>query len=61
MLTATTTGRLVDAFGYVDFYWGTTVAALPGVLLFWWMSRSGLVDRSIGSAGVEGEGDARAG
>ena len=61
VLTATTTGRLVDAFGYVDFYWGTTVAALPGVLLFWWMSRSGLVDRSIGSAGVEGEGDARAG
>jgi PAT family beta-lactamase induction signal transducer AmpG len=25
------------------------------------MARSGLVDRSIGSAGVEGEGDARAG
>ncbi len=61
VLTATTTGRLVDAFGYVAFYWGTTVAALPGVLLFWWMARSGLVDRSIGSAGVDGPGDARAG
>ena len=59
VLTATTTGRLVDRFGYVDFYWGTTVVALPGVLLFWWMARSGLVDRSIGSAGMAGEGDAR--
>jgi len=58
VLTATTTGRLVDWFGYVDFYWGTTLAALPGVLLFWWMARSGLVDRSIGSAGHEGRGEA---
>ena len=60
LLTATTTGRLVDAIGYVDFYWLTTAAAMPGVLLFWWMSASGLVDRSIGSAAVEGAGDVRA-
>lgn len=59
VLTATTTGQLVDRFGYVLFYWGTTVVALPGVLLFWWMSRSGLIDRSIGSAGIAGEGDVR--
>ncbi|NYD90149.1 PAT family beta-lactamase induction signal transducer AmpG [Sphingomonas melonis] len=59
VLTATTTGRLVESFGYVAFYWGTTLAALPGVLLFWWMCRSGLIDRSIGSAGVAGEGDVR--
>ena len=59
ILTATTTGQLVDRFGYVAFYWGTTFAALPGVLLFWWMSRSGLIDRSIGSAGTAGEGDVR--
>ncbi|WP_445192653.1 AmpG family muropeptide MFS transporter [Sphingomonas sp. Tas61C01] len=61
LLTATTAGALVERFGFVDFYWGTTVAAVPGVLLFWWMSRSGLVDRSIGSAGIAGEGDAREG
>lgn len=61
VLTATTTGRLVDAFGYVAFYWGTTLIALPGVVLFWWMARSGLVDRSIGTAGVAGEGDAQDG
>ncbi|MGN6278075.1 MAG: AmpG family muropeptide MFS transporter [Sphingomonas sp.] len=61
LVTGTTAGALIDAFGYVDFYLLTTVIALPGVLLFWWMARSGLVDRSIGSAGVAGEGDARAG
>jgi PAT family beta-lactamase induction signal transducer AmpG len=45
--------------GYVNFYLLTTVAALPGILLFWWMMRVGLVDSSIGTAGVEGPGDAR--
>jgi PAT family beta-lactamase induction signal transducer AmpG len=37
------------------------VLAFPGVLLFWWMMRSGLVDRSIGDAGTAGEGDVRTG
>ncbi|WP_294280869.1 MFS transporter [uncultured Sphingomonas sp.] len=59
ILSGTTAGALVERFGYVDFYVLTTIVALPGVILFWWMARSGLVDRSIGSAGVEGEGDAR--
>lgn len=58
--TGTTAGALIEQFGYVDFYLLTTALALPGVALFWWMSRTGLVDRSIGSAGVAGEGDARA-
>ena len=61
LLTAFSAGALVERFGYVDFYLMTTVVALPGVVLFWWMSRSGLVDRSIGSAGVEGKGDVRQG
>lgn len=59
LLTATTAGGLVERFGYVDFYWMTTVVAFPGVILFWWMCRTGLVDRSIGSAGTVGEGNAR--
>lgn len=59
LLTATTAGALVEQFGYVAFYWMTTVVAFPGVLLFWWMIRTGLVDQSIGSAGEEPvEGDA---
>jgi MFS transporter, PAT family, beta-lactamase induction signal transducer AmpG len=61
IVTGTTAGALIEALGYVNFYLLTTVAALPGVALFWWMSRSGLVDRSIGSAGTAGEGDARVG
>jgi PAT family beta-lactamase induction signal transducer AmpG len=60
VLTGTSAGALVDEMGYVNFYWLTTLAALPGILLFWWMMRMGLIDQSIGSAGVAGEGDARA-
>ena len=58
-LTGTTAGALVETMGYVNFYLLTTAAALPGILLFWWMMRAGLVDSSIGTAGVEGAGDAR--
>jgi len=52
-LTGTTAGSLIEAMGYVNFYLLTTVVALPGVLLFWYMIRSGLADVSIGSAGRE--------
>lgn len=52
LLTATTAGAMVEQFGYVTFYWITTIVALPGVFLFWWMIRSGLVDQAIGDAGV---------
>lgn len=60
VVTGTTAGALVERFGYFDFYLLTTLLALPGVVLFWWMSRSGLIDRSVGTAGTEGPGDARA-
>jgi len=55
-LTGTTVGAMIDAIGYVNFYLLTTVVALPGVILFWFMIRSGLADVSIGSAGKEGAG-----
>ncbi|MES2492796.1 MAG: MFS transporter [Pseudomonadota bacterium] len=51
LLTGTTAGALIEALGYINFYLLTTVAAVPGIVLFWWMSRTGLVDASIGSAG----------
>jgi PAT family beta-lactamase induction signal transducer AmpG len=60
LVTGTTAGAMIEAFGYPSFYLLTTVLALPGIVLFWWMMRSGLIDRSIGSAGTSGEGDARA-
>jgi len=59
-LTGTTAGGLIDALGYFNFYLLTTAAAVPGIILFWWMMRAGLIDQSIGSAGVAGEGDVRA-
>ncbi len=53
-LTGTTAGALIESFGYADFYLLTTLLALPGVALYWFMMRSGLVDRSVGSAATEG-------
>jgi PAT family beta-lactamase induction signal transducer AmpG len=53
LITGTTAGAMVEAFGFVDFYLFTTVIALPGVFLFWWMMRAGLIDQSIGTAGTE--------
>ncbi len=58
-LTGTTAGALVESFGYVNFYLLTTVAAVPGIVLFWLMMRAGLIDSSMGTAGKVGEGDAR--
>jgi len=53
VLTGTTAGSLIEALGYVDFYLLTTLAALPGIALFWWMMRVGLVDDAMGTAGTE--------
>ena len=58
-LTGTTAGTVIERIGYFDFYLLTTVAAVPGVLLFWLMMRMGLVDSSIGTAGLVDKGDAR--
>jgi PAT family beta-lactamase induction signal transducer AmpG len=50
-VTGTTAGGLIETLGYVNFYLLTTLAAIPGILLFWIMSRQGLVDAAMGSAG----------
>ncbi len=52
-LTGTTAGAFIESLGYVNFYLLTTLAAVPGILLFWWMSRAGLIDASMGTAGEE--------
>jgi len=54
-ITGTTAGGLIETLGYVNFYLLTTVLALPGILLFWFMMRSGMIDRSLGTAGRSGE------
>ena len=50
-MTGTTAGALIENLGYVNFYLLTTVIAFPGVLLFWYMMRAGLVDSALGTAG----------
>jgi PAT family beta-lactamase induction signal transducer AmpG len=53
VLTGTTAGALIETLGYINFYVVTAVAALPGVVLFWFMMRAGYVDdaeRAAGSA-----------
>ena len=59
-LTGTTAGALIESMGYVNFFLLTTLIALPGVLLYAYMLKVGLIDESIGDAGVEGQGDVRA-
>jgi PAT family beta-lactamase induction signal transducer AmpG len=51
VLTGTTAGGLIEAMGYVNFYLLTTVLALPGILLFWFMMRQGMIDSALGTAG----------
>ena len=52
-LTGTTAGSLIQNVGYFNFYLLTTLVAMPGVILFWYMIRSGLADVSMGSAGKD--------
>ncbi|HBK56816.1 MAG TPA: MFS transporter [Xanthomonadales bacterium] len=56
LLSGTTAGGLIEALGYVPFYLLTTLVAVPGILLYVLMMRTGLIDRSLGSAGRVGTG-----
>lgn len=51
-LTGTTAGALIESLGFVNFYLMTTIIALPGVLIYAYMVRSGLADVSMGTAGT---------
>ena len=61
LVTGTTAGRLIEQLGYVDFYLLTTLAALPGILLFAWLVRSGLVDAAIAEEDVRAAAGGAAG
>jgi PAT family beta-lactamase induction signal transducer AmpG len=54
VLSGATAGSLIEVLGYFRFYLLTTVIAFPGVVLFWFMIRSGLADMSMGTAGRAG-------
>jgi MFS transporter, PAT family, beta-lactamase induction signal transducer AmpG len=49
-LTGTTAGAVIEKIGYVEFYLLTTILAVPGILIYWYMLRSGLVDEAMGNA-----------
>jgi PAT family beta-lactamase induction signal transducer AmpG len=51
-LTGTSAGWLIEQLGYVQFYLLTTLIALPGVFLFAWMMKIGLVEKAIAEADV---------
>lgn len=51
LVTGSTAGGLIESMGYVNFYLFTTLLAVPGILLFWFMMRRGLIDNAIDSAG----------
>ena len=53
ILTGTSAGALVEGLGYVNFYLLTTLAAVPGIFLFWLLARGKLIDTSMGSAGKQ--------
>ena len=54
IVTGTTAGALIESLGYVQFYLLTTLVALPGVLLYLFMLRAGLIEQSLGDAGYRG-------
>lgn len=56
-VTGTTAGNLIESLGYVDFYLLTTIAALPGIALFAWMLRAGLVETAIAEPDVRAAAD----
>ncbi len=43
LLTGGTAGKLIEIFGFVDFYLLTTAFALPGIILFWQLIRYNLI------------------
>jgi PAT family beta-lactamase induction signal transducer AmpG len=51
LLTGSSAGALIEAVGYVNYYLLTTLVALPGILLFLYMMRTGMIDRALGTAG----------
>lgn len=50
VLTGATAGGLIKSMGFVDFYLLTTILAVPGVLVFWYMVRKGFIDAIAQSA-----------
>jgi PAT family beta-lactamase induction signal transducer AmpG len=59
LITGTTAGGLIESLGYVDFYLLTTVAALPGIVLFVLLMRAGLAETPAETAATAPTGRSR--
>jgi PAT family beta-lactamase induction signal transducer AmpG len=59
LVTGTTAGGLIESLGYVDFYLLTTVAALPGIVLFVLLMRAGLAETPAETAATAPTGRSR--
>ena len=44
LVTGTSAGAMIEQLGFIDFYLLTTLAAVPGIVLYLYMLRSGLAD-----------------
>jgi PAT family beta-lactamase induction signal transducer AmpG len=51
ILTGATAGAMIEQLGYTTFYVLTTIVALPGVFLFWFMMRAGFADAPADTTG----------
>ena len=47
LFSASTAGGLIETLGYVDFYLVTTLLAVPGIAIFAYMMRAGLVEDAL--------------
>lgn len=50
LITGTTAGALIESMGFVNFYLLTTIAALPGIVMFVLLMRAGLAETPAESA-----------
>jgi MFS transporter, PAT family, beta-lactamase induction signal transducer AmpG len=54
-LTGTTAGGIIEATGFVNFYLLTTILAVPGIIFYAYMMRSGLVDEALAKVDQDAE------
>jgi PAT family beta-lactamase induction signal transducer AmpG len=52
IVTGASAGALIERLGYVEFYLFTTLVALPGIAVFWLMTRMGYVESAMGTVGT---------
>lgn len=47
LVQGTLAGSSIERLGFTGFYWVTVGLSVPGLILFLWMARTGIVDRAV--------------